>query len=124
MRRGLLALLIEDSDDTREMYATLLVLEGFVVEEARDGQEGLQKAGEHLPDIIVTDLAMPLMDGWEMICRLKADERTRQIPIIACSGEEAPRGARYLAADVILPKPCALDLLLIEARRLLLRRAA
>jgi CheY-like chemotaxis protein len=75
-------------------------------------------------DIIITDLAMPHMDGWEMIRRLKADEPTRRTPIIACSGDETQRGRRYMAADVILSKPCSLDLLLMEVRRLLLRRAA
>jgi CheY-like chemotaxis protein len=50
---------VDDSDDTREMYAALLVLEAFTVEEARDGREGLRKAGEHFPDIIITDLTSP-----------------------------------------------------------------
>jgi CheY-like chemotaxis protein len=94
------------------------------VEEARDGLEGLHKARERSPDIILTDLAMPYMDGWEMIGRLKNDERTRRIPIIACSGEDSPLARRHLAADVILPKPCAPDLLLVETRRLLLPRGA
>jgi CheY-like chemotaxis protein len=49
-----LALMVDDSDDTRELYALVLRLEGFVVEEARDGQEALHKAGELLPDIIIT----------------------------------------------------------------------
>jgi CheY-like chemotaxis protein len=122
--RGPLALVVDDSDDTREMCAVLLVLEGFTVEEARDGREGLRKAGECSPDIIITDLAMPHMDGWEMMQRLKAGECTRRIPIIACSGDETQRGRRHLAADVILSKPCSLDLLLMEVRRLLLGRAA
>jgi CheY-like chemotaxis protein len=87
-----LALVIDDSDDTREVYAVALRLEGFTVEVASDGQEALQKAVELLPDIFITDLSMPIMDGWETIRRLRADERTRRIPIIACSGEEAPSG--------------------------------
>ena len=123
-RRGLRALVIEDSDDTREMYAAVLELEGFTVEEARHGLEGLRKARDYFPDIIITDLAMPHMDGWEMIGYLKADERTRRIPIIACSGEDSPHARRQLAADVVLPKPCGLDLLLMETRRLLVPRAA
>jgi CheY-like chemotaxis protein len=72
-----LVLVIDDSDATRHAYAELLRLEGFAVEEARDGQEGLAKAIEFLPAIIITDVAMPIMDGWETMRRLRADERTR-----------------------------------------------
>ena len=124
VRRGPVALVIDDSDDTREMYAVALRLEGLTVEEARDGQEALHKAGELLPDIIITDLSMPVMDGWETIRRLRADERTQRIPIIACSGRDAPGDTHDCRADALLPKPCPLDLLLIEVRRLLRRNAA
>jgi CheY-like chemotaxis protein len=65
---------------------------GFVIEKAHDGREGVAKAIEFLPAIIITDLAMPVMDGWETIRRLRADHRTRAIPIIACTGEDAPSG--------------------------------
>ena len=123
MRTRPLALVIDDYDDTREVYAVVLRLEGFTVEGASDGQEGLQKAMELLPDIIITDLSMPIMDGWETIRRLRADERTRRIPIIACSGEEAPSGTHDSSADALLTKPCPLDTLLLEVRQLL-RRAA
>jgi two-component system, cell cycle response regulator DivK len=119
-----LALVVDDSDDTRELYALVLRLEGFVVEEARDGQEALHKAGELLPDIIITDLSMPVMDGWETIRRLKAEERTQHIPIIACSGQDVPGDTHDCRADALLPKPCPLDQLLIEVRRLVLRGAA
>ena len=130
-----LVLVIEDSDDTRELYAVALRLEGLTVEEARDGQEALHKAVELLPDIIVTDLSMPVMDGWETIRRLRADDRTCRIPIIACSGEEAPSSLARRAsptgtstddcrADAVLPKPCEPDRLAIEVRRLLRRDPA
>jgi CheY-like chemotaxis protein len=119
-----LALVIDDYDDTREMYAEVLRLEGFSVEGASDGQEALQKAVKLLPDIIITDLYMPIMDGWETIRRLRADERTRRIPIIACTGGEAPSGTHNSWADVLLAKPCPLDTLLLEVRQLLRRSAA
>ena len=119
-----LALVIDDYDDTRVMYAEVLRLEGFSVEGASNGQEGLQKAVELLPDIIITDLYMPIMDGWETIRRLRADERTRRIPIIACTGGEAPSGTHDSWADVLLAKPCPLDRLLLEVRQLLRRSAA
>jgi CheY-like chemotaxis protein len=119
-----LALVIDDYDDTREMYAEVLRLEGFSVESASDGQQALQMAVELLPDIIITDLYMPVMDGWETIRRLRADERTRRIPIIACTGGKAPRAAHDCWADVLLAKPCPLDTLLLEVRQLLRRSAA
>ena len=118
-----LVLVIEDSDDTRDMFAAVLHLEGFTVEEARDGREGIEKAAQSLPDIIITDLRMPVMDGREMIRRLRADQRTRRIPIIACSGEERV-GTGSTPADAFVPKPCPLDLLLLEVRGVLRRRAA
>ena len=124
MRTRPLALVIDDSDDTREMYAVVLQLEGFTVEGAKDGQEGLQKAVQLLPDIIITDLTMPIRDGWETIRRLRADDRTRHIPIIACSGEEAPSGTHDSWVDAVLTKPCPLDTLLLEVRQLLRRGAA
>src|SRR5687767_10027725 len=101
----------------------MLRLEGFTVEQARNGHEGIEKAVELLPDIIITDLSMPVMDGWETIRRLSADERTRRIPIIACSGYDdaiSPdaTGAQT-AADAVLPKPCSLDRLVLAVRRLL-----
>jgi CheY-like chemotaxis protein len=116
-------LVIDDSDDARDAFATVLHLEGFTVEEARDGREGLEKAAQSPPDIIITDLRMPVMDGREMIRRLRADHRTRRIPIIACSGEERP-GTGYTPADAFVPKPCPLDLLLLEVHGVLRRRAA
>jgi CheY-like chemotaxis protein len=118
-----LVLVIDDSDDTREMYAMVLRLEGFTVEGASDGQEGLRKAVELLPDIIITDLSMPIMDGWETIRRLRADDRTRSIPIIACSGQ-GPSDPHDTWADALLTKPCPLDTLLFEVRQLLRRDAA
>ena len=118
-----LALVIDDSDDARDMLAAVLHLEGFAVQEARDGREGVERAVTSLPDIIITDLRMQVMDGREAIRRLRADQRTRRIPIIACSGDDHA-GAENTAADVFVLKPCPLDLLLAEVRGLLRRREA
>jgi chemosensory pili system protein ChpA (sensor histidine kinase/response regulator) len=72
--------------------------EGFAVEEARDGREGIERAVNSVPDIILTDLAMPLMDGWEMIKRLRRHHRTRRIPVIAY--RRPARGAPDLLGEV------------------------
>jgi len=114
-----LVLIIDDTDDTREVYAYALQLEGFAMAEARDGRQGVQTAVDLLPDVIITDLAMPIMNGWETIRRLRADHRTRHIPVIACSGHADAGTIHHLGADVLLGKPCSLDLLLREVRRLL-----
>jgi CheY-like chemotaxis protein len=98
-------------------------LEGFIVEAAHDGREGVAKAVESLPALIIADLAMPIMDGWETIRRLRSDDRTRHIPIIACSGQYLPHEHPESSAEVLLPKPCLADELLLEVRSLL-RRAA
>jgi CheY-like chemotaxis protein len=119
-----LALVIEDSDDTRELYTLALQLDGYVVAQARDGRDGLQQARDRLPDVIITDIEMPNMDGSEVARRLKADPRTRHIPIIACSAHDARHRTDTSALDVVLTKPFAFDLLIVEARYLLQQRAA
>jgi CheY-like chemotaxis protein len=118
-----LVLVIDDSAATRKLYALSLELEGYVVAQARDGQDGLQQVRGLVPDIIITDLAMPIMDGWETIRRLRADPRTRHIPIIACSGDGAGRRMDRAAPEVLLAKPCPLDMLVAEVRRLVQRAA-
>ena len=119
-----LVLVIDEAAETRQLYALVLELDGYVVAQARDGQDGLQQARDLLPDIIITDLAMPIMDGWETIRRLRADPRTHHIPIIACSGDDAA-GQRMdrAAPEVLLAKPCPLGMLVAEVRRLLQRAA-
>ncbi len=126
MKSRPLVLVIDDSEDAREVYATMLRLDGFAVEEAIDGQQGLEKARKSLPDVIITDLEMPVMDGWETIRRLKADQRTRTIRIIACSGATVPRPAKRAfepTYDAHLVKPCLPEVLLSEIRGFV-RRAA
>jgi CheY-like chemotaxis protein len=110
-----LALVVDDTDIVRQLYVSALRQEGFTVEEAHDGQQGLEKAVALRPDIIITDVAMPVVDGRETIRRLREDDRTRHIPIIVCSGHA---GGGNLLADAVLEKPFSLDHLLSEVRRL------
>ena len=101
-------LLVDDSLDTREMYADYLTFHGFRVVTACNGQEALIAAQEEWPAVILMDLAMPLMDGWEAIRRLRADPLTADIPIVALSAYafDAPDRAREAGADLCLTKPC------------------
>ena len=75
-------LIVDDDAFLSGIYATKLELEGFQVVTARDGEEGLKTAGEENPDIILLDVLMPKLDGFETLKRLKQDEATKAIPVI------------------------------------------
>ena len=117
-----LVLVVEDYQDAREMYAAYLQFSGFAVAEAANGVEAIEKTHELLPDIVLMDLALPKMDGWEATRRLKMDERTRHIPIVALTGHALAghaEGAREAGCDAFVTKPCLPDALVAEIRRLL-----
>ncbi len=78
-----LVLVVEDYQDAREMYAAYLQFSGYRVAEATNGVEAIEKAVELMPDIILMDLALPRMDGWEATRRIKAAPATRGIPVVA-----------------------------------------
>ena len=122
---GPLVLVVEDYQDAREMYATCLQFSGYRVAEASDGLEAVEKARELGPDIILMDLALPKVDGWEATRRLKADERTRHIPIVALTGHALAgfaEGARQAGCDAFVTKPCLPDQLVAEIQRMLSRK--
>jgi CheY-like chemotaxis protein len=115
-------LVVDDTLDARELYAEYLRIAGLRAEVAEDGVEALSKASSLLPNVIVMDLAMPRMDGWEATRRLKADPATRHIPIIALTGHALERSrerAIEAGADGYLTKPCYPDSLLAEVHRVL-----
>lgn len=78
-----LVLVVDDHQDAREMYAEYLQFSGFRVVEASSGTEAVARAIDDHPDVIVMDLSLPGMDGWEATRRIKADDRTRDIPVLA-----------------------------------------
>ena len=102
-------LVVDDSPDARLLYGEYLQLCGFRVVTAMNGEEGVAAAHAEWPAIIVMDLQMPKMDGWEAIRRLREDPMTAEIPIIALSafafGDASDR-ARDAGADFCLSKPC------------------
>lgn len=117
-----LVLVVEDYQDAREMYAAYLAFSGFDVEEATNGLEAIEKAITMKPDIVLMDLALPQMDGWEATRRLKTDERTRHIPIVALTGHALAghaEGARQAGCDAFVTKPCLPDALVAEIKRIL-----
>jgi two-component system, cell cycle response regulator DivK len=122
-----LVLVVDDYADAREMYAEYLEFSGFRVAEAKNGAEALDKAFELTPDVILMDLSLPVMDGWEATRRLKADERTRGIPVVALTGHALSghsNGARDAGCDAFVTKPCLPDALVQEVKKQLAARAA
>ena len=120
--QGPLILVVDDYEDAREMYAEYLRFCGFRVAEARNGNEALEQAFRLMPDLILMDLSLPGMDGWEATRQLKADERTRNIPVVALTGHAlagASEGARRAGCDSFVTKPCLPDDLVVEVRRML-----
>jgi two-component system cell cycle response regulator DivK len=117
-----LILVVDDYADNLEMYSSFLAFSGLRVEEATTGKEALTKAFQLLPDVIVMDLSLPGVDGWKATRQLKADDRTKHIPVVAVTGhalQGASEGAKAAGCDAFLTKPCLPEDLLREVRRLL-----
>ena len=117
-----LILVVDDYQDAREMYAEYLQFSGFRVAEARNGNEALEQAFALKPDLILMDLSLPGMDGWEATRVLKADDRTKKIPVVALTGHAlagASEGAKKAGCDSFVTKPCLPDDLVVEVRRML-----
>ena len=114
---GPLVLVVEDDADAREMYEVLLAGSGFRVAAAANGLDGIDKARALRPQLILMDLSLPSIDGLEASRRLKDDAPTRDIPIVALTGNpiDEPGGRRVFAATLL--KPCLPDALLAEIRR-------
>jgi CheY-like chemotaxis protein len=120
--RSPLILVVDDFADNREMYSQFLEFSGFRVAEAQNGHEALEKAFELTPDLIVMDLSLPGLDGWEATRRLKADDRTRGIPIIALTGHALAghsKGAMDAGCDAFITKPCLPERLMEEIKSML-----
>jgi two-component system, sensor histidine kinase len=108
----MLVLVIDDTPDNRDLYEAYLSSRGLDVLGAADGPSGLQAARTAHPDVIVLDLGLPRVDGWEVARRLKADESTRDICLIAVTGHatgEARQRALDAGIDEYLVKPCPPD---------------
>jgi two-component system cell cycle response regulator DivK len=101
-------LVVEDAEDNRRILRDLLTSAGFELFEAADGEEGVRLAAECRPDLILMDIQLPIVDGYEAARRIKADAGLRHIPIIAVtsfalSGDEGK--ARAAGCDGYVAKP-------------------
>lgn len=115
-------LVVEDEAANRRTIAKLLKRKGFDVLQAENGQEGVTQGNEALPDLILMDMRMPVMDGYSAVAELRKSDSTRNIPIIALTGE-AMDDQRTRALDVgcndFHPKPVDFDRLLRQISALL-----
>lgn len=106
-------LLVEDDQAGRRLYAEWLTQAGFTVKQAHNGLQALEHALEIVPDIVVTDLHLPGIDGFELTRRLRSDPRTRNVPIVAVTGYAAfaadPARAQRAGCNTVLEKPCSPD---------------
>ncbi len=106
---GKRVLLVEDNEDNRIVYSTILRHFGYSVTEALNGDEGIQKARAEQPDLILMDISIPIIDGWEATQVLKRDPETRDIPIIALTAHALASDrekAMEVGCDSYLAKPC------------------
>lgn len=121
-------LYVEDNDDNVYMLRMHFeLLDGFELSVAEDGEIGCEKAAAEMPDVILMDLDLPVVDGWEATRRLKSDQKTRHIPIIALTAH-AMSGSREKAlaagCDEFDTKPVEFDRLLQKINRLLANKRA
>lgn len=115
-------LLIEDNEMSRDMLSRRLQRRGYTVITANDGEDGVRMARECRPDLILMDMGLPVLDGWDASRRLKAEDATRSIPIIALTahamaGDEMR--ARNVGCDDFDTKPVDLPRLLSKIEALL-----
>ncbi|WP_406696416.1 response regulator [Singulisphaera sp. Ch08] len=112
-------LLVEDAPFLRYAFGRLLRMHGFEVMEATDGREALNCVGTFRPQLVLTDLAMPVMDGVELIQRLRANPETAKLPVVAITADssgQSEKRARAAGADDFVTKPIDLPTLLNRLR--------
>ena len=114
-------LLADDHEDNRLALLTVLEREGYRTLGAANGQQAVDVAREHMPDLILMDLAMPVMDGRQAMQRLRQDERTARIPIVVLTAMALSVDRDRLVAegfDGLLVKPCMPPHLIQEVRKM------
>ncbi|HUF93017.1 MAG TPA: response regulator [Candidatus Limnocylindria bacterium] len=122
-----LILIADDTADNREMYAEYLAFLGYGVVTADNGVTALSLAQSRRPDLVIMDLSMPDMDGWEASRRLKADPGLAMIPILVVTGhalDGSERAALAAGGDAFLTKPCLPEQLAVKVEDMLRARAS
>ena len=120
-------LLVEDNTDNRIIYRRALEYFGYTVIEALDGEEAIRLATERLPDLVLMDISIPRIDGWEATKAIRADPRTKDIPVVALTAHALPsdraRGSEVGFASY-LTKPIEPRRVVQEIERLTLGKTA
>jgi two-component system, cell cycle response regulator DivK len=118
----MMILLVEDNEDNQEIYRIILTHHGYQILQAWDGEAGVRMAREHLPDLILMDLTMPVIDGLQATRILKADPATAGIPIIALTArsmQEDLAASQAAGCVAFLSKPAAPGQVAAEVDRIL-----
>jgi CheY-like chemotaxis protein len=121
-RQRPLVVLVEDQSDLRRLYAEHLTISGFDVIEAEDGAQAIAHTTGSVPDVVLMDLSLPGIDGWEATRRLKSDDRTAHIPVVALTAHDGAgelQRATRAGCNWFVPKPCPPAALIVEVRRVL-----
>ena len=117
-----LILFVDDFEDARDLYAEYFVFRGFRVALSSNGADAIAKARELAPAVVVMDLRMPGMDGWEATRQLKSDARTATIPVVALTAHafmDVEVRARQAGCDDVIIKPCLPEELLVRVEKTL-----
>src|SRR5207302_611914 len=118
-RDSLTILIVDDDADARHMYSEYLRVNGCLVFTAADGRSGIDKGTDLRPDLIVLDLAMPRVDGWTVLKRLRESSWTRDIRIVVVTARSDARDEAFEhGCDAFLLKPCPPDVLWLQIRAL------
>ncbi len=117
-------LVVDDAAEIRQLHVRFLHGTGMEVSTAENGTMALDSVRRVVPDVIVTDVCMPVMDGLDLCRQLRADAATRDVFLVAVTGDPSEEGQAALDAgcDTVLAKPCSRTLLLATIRLLLDRR--
>ena len=122
VREQPLILLAEDFEDARELYRDYLEFSGFTVLTVDNGRDAIDQAVTVQPDIILMDASMPILDGWQATRELKANPKTKHIPVLALTAhafDDARREAKDVGCDGFVTKPCLPDDLVSRIRAVL-----
>lgn len=114
--------IVEDQSELRHLYVHHLLISGFDVIEAANGAEAISSTAAQFPDVVLMDLSLPVVDGWEATKRLKSDANTAHIPVVALTAHDGSgelQRATNAGCDWFVPKPCPPDALITELRRVL-----
>lgn len=105
-------LIVDDDPDLRSLLTQALERDGWIVEGVTDGAAALRSLQDHLPTVVLLDLAMPCMDGWAVLARRAVEQAWLRVPVVAMSGNHSQGPTVVeLGANAFLPKPFSLELL-------------